>query len=172
MPRKSRKLDREQILAYLQENGLRLQDNNLIHVKDLDKATELLTRLKHATAMSRGTVVVDENVEQLSKPLEELNITVISIDKSFKSLDDSKIARMVFGNRILITENEKDFYNYASVYGIGIISVSKELLALGPKKAAKRISEEIIRLSLWSKRHGYVVRIKPVGKSVFLPLTD
>jgi len=116
-------------------------------------------------AMGRGTVVVDECVQQLAKPLEMLNIHVFV---PLPGESDFSLMRRLVANRILITRNTSDFEEYASSYDFGIIDLSK-LRFIDPEqdpsknKTVQLISRVIQKESLWSLRHGFKVTLHDDG---------
>jgi hypothetical protein len=118
-------------------------------------------------AMSRGVVVLDENITALRLLLQARNIKVIVPPVGMK---DPDIIATLLPHRILITNNEKDFVSEASSFEFGIVSIPQSLMA-DPEKAVKAISDALTEHSLWSKRHGFLVRIT-YGGSTYKELKD
>ena len=130
--------------------------------------------VKDVLAMVRGTLVIDENVKELSKPLSTKNIHIIEPIPGEK---DEDIIRRLLPNRIIVTKNPKDFKSHASSYDIGIIDVSKLKFIDSTQDAFKNktvqmISDAITEFSLWSKRHGFMLTLHENGKHVFKNLTE
>jgi len=98
-------------------------------------------------SMARGTIVVDENLENLGVFLAKRNIKVIKIPEG---TCDYSILNDYLSGRIFITANTKDFIKEISSIEFGLISADK--LKLTPENLAKSISDAIIQYSLWSKR--------------------
>jgi len=130
--------------------------------------------IKDVLAMARGTLVIDENVKELAKPLALKNIHIVEPTPGEK---DDDIIRRLLPNRIIITKNPNDFKNHASSYDFGIIDVSK-LKFIDPEqnefknKTVEIISNAIIKFSLWSKRHGFILILHDNKKHVFNDLTE
>lgn len=130
--------------------------------------------VNNVIAMARGTMVVDECVQELALPLSASNIHVISPQPGEK---DEQIIERLLPNRIIVTKNPDDFKKHASSYDIGIIDVSK-LKFLDPNpsptknKTVQAISAAIIKFSLWSKRHGFIVTLYDNKEPTFTELTE
>lgn len=125
-------------------------------------------------AMARGTLVIDECVQELAPPLEKRNIHVIV---PHPEEDDDLIIKRLLPNRIIVTKNPNDFKRDASSYDIGIIDVSKlKFIDSDPdpvkNKTVKIISDAIMDFSLWSKRHGFIITLYNNKKAVFKELTN
>jgi hypothetical protein len=73
-----------------------------------------------AYAMSRGLLVVDEDVKHLKEELQRLNFRVITPDPP--NLKDDVIAESIASHRILITNKSKDYRDLAVEFEIGIIA--------------------------------------------------
>lgn len=99
-------------------------------------------------SMARGTIVVDENLENLGVFLAKRNIKVIKIPKG---TSDYSILNDYLSGRIFITANTKDFIKDISSIEFGLISADN-LKKLPPENLVKLISDAIIQYSLWSKR--------------------
>lgn len=127
----------------------------------------LINALK-TVAMARGTVIIDENLRGLGDELSGKNIRPRTPPAG---LADDKIAEDWLPNRIFITNNSKDFTKHAPVYDIGIIATEK-LGQIPMEDLAQVISEAITEFSLWSKRHGFILRLKTDGNHEFEPLTE
>jgi len=124
--------------------------------------------IKKIEGMSRGVVVLDNNIESLESHLQKRNIKVIVPPAG---MQDEHIIEKLLPFRIFITNNVRHFTNDASSFEYGIIDVPMDLMA-DPAKAAKAISDAIISHSLWSKSHAFLVTISNNGKSSFKELTD
>lgn len=129
--------------------------------------TKVIEALK-AVAMSRGTVIVDENLLDLKQPLTDLNIRVRLPPQG---MTDKKIAEDYLPNRIFITNNSKDFVRYGITYDIGIIG-TENIHFKDSEKLAELISNAIIDYSLWSERTGFLLMLSADGKHSFKSLTD
>ena len=140
----------------------------------MEKSKLVQKVVKNVLAMARGTLVVDECVLELAKPLSASNIHVIIPQPGEK---DEQIIERLLPNRIIITKNPDDFKKHASSYDIGIIDVSK-LKFLDPNpsptknKTVRIISDAIIKFSLWSKRHGFIITLYDNKEPVFTELTE
>jgi hypothetical protein len=138
------------------------------------KSTSIKNVVKNVLAMARGTLVIDECVQELAKPLSASNIHIITTKPGEK---DEQIIERLLPNRIIVTKNPDDFKGHASSYDIGIIDVSK-LKFLDPNpsptknKTVQSISNAIIEFSLWSKRHGFIITLYDNKKPVFKELTE
>ena len=119
-------------------------------------------------AMTRGTVVLDENLQNLESFLKDRNMHVVVPPTG---TSDEKIAKLYASHRILITNNSKDFIQLAPEYSLGIIATEK-LKTKDPEELTKIISSAISKLSLWSKRHGYILQLKESNQHTFKPLVD
>jgi hypothetical protein len=104
--------------------------------------------MPHSLAMSRGLVVLDENVENLKDDLRDRNIKVLSIPKGTK---DEEIITGFISSRIFLTANTKDFISEISSYEFGLISLDN-VKKMPPKDLAKLVSDAIKDLSLWGKK--------------------
>ena len=125
-------------------------------------------------AMARGTLVVDECVNELAQPLQANNIHVIEPRSGEK---DEEIIERLLPNRIIVTKNPNDFKPHASSYDIGIIDVSKlkfidPLPSPSMNKTVRMISDAIIKFNLWSIRHGFIITLHENGQHNFKELTQ
>lgn len=130
--------------------------------------------VENVLAMARGTLVVDENVQELAPPLKESNIHVILPRPG--EPDDHIIERLL-PNRMIVTKNPKDFKGHASSYDFGIIDVSKlRFIDKNPSptknKTVRLISDAIIKFSLWNKRHGFIITLYANKEPVMTDLTE
>lgn len=71
-------------------------------------------------AMSRGSVIIDENISYLQVELGKRNIRAVT---PLLGMTDEQIAEKMAMHKILITNNSKDFLRYALEYEIGLIAV-------------------------------------------------
>ena len=118
--------------------------------------------------MSRGILVVDENLKEIVPHLENRNIRVIT---PRQGEDDDHIKKVYLSKRIFITNNSKDFIDDASSYEYGIIA-TESLKSKDPIKLAKIISDCISKFNLWSKQHGFILKLKDNGKHELENLTN
>jgi len=118
--------------------------------------------------MARGTVVLDENLFHLTDGLKKLNIRVITPKAR---MSDAQIKHDLLANRILITNNSKDFIRDASAYDYGIIA-TEFLQNKDSAYVVNKIHEAFVDLSLWSKRHGFIVQLKDSGAPEYRELTN
>lgn len=117
--------------------------------------------------MSRGIVVLDENLLSLETHLQKRNMRVI---KPIAGMTDDTIAEALASGRVLITNNSKDFLQLAIDFEFGIIATEK-----GPAddaSLAKAISSAITAHSLWAKKGAFVTTLKKDGTSTFKELKD
>lgn len=131
-------------------------------------------RVAERYAMSRGVLVVDENIEALAAALREANIRVITPRKGTL---DAQIKTELLPGRILVTKNTKDFKDEASSYEYGIISLDKLKFIDTEKSPAKNstvalISKAIIKHNLWAKRHGFLLTLHDSGEHHYEDLVD
>lgn len=117
-------------------------------------------------AMSRGSVVVDENVSFLVPELWKKNIRAVL---PLSGMTDEQIAEKMAIHKILITANSKDFLQLALEYEIGLIAV--ESLSKDPKVLAGIISKTISDLGLWTKTKPFLVTFK-AGVPQFTHLSE
>ena len=116
-------------------------------------------------AMSRGMLVVDENVSSLATLLR---------DRKFHTLvppagmPDDTIIDLHCAGRIIVTTNAKDFTELAPVYEFGIIEVTSTAMA-DPARVAQQISKEFSRRSL---RHSSPFLLKITPHSTTFQLLD
>lgn len=129
----------------------------------MSKAAELIETINE---MSRGLVVLDENLAELKIPLMELNIRVLLPPKG---MSDEEIKHSMLSRRLFITNNSKDFVHEASSYEYGIIAT--EHATKDTTRLAKIISKALIDYDLWSKQHGFILKLMQTGKHEFTPLT-
>ena len=109
--------------------------------------------LSKIEAMSRGSVVLDENVSYLESPLQKKNIRTIT---PLPGMTDEQIAEKLAMHRIFVTNNSKHFLQLALEYEIGMIAVENL-----PKDAlADLISKTISDLGLWSAIKPFLVTFK------------
>jgi len=104
-------------------------------------------------AMSRGTVVLDENLKDLKSYLQERNIRVFEAPAGFS---DSLVAIFASG-RILVTNNTKDFKIAAAEHEFGIIATegcTRNAQDLGPA-----VSKALIENSLWSQTKPFIFHL-------------
>lgn len=119
-------------------------------------------------SLSRGTIIVDENLRDIRQHLMSLNIRVRLPPQGML---DSKIAEDYLPNRLFVTNNSKDFLKAAIIYDIGIIA-TENIKSKDPQKLAEMISNAIIDYSLWSQRTGFLLTLMTNGKHQFKQLTD
>lgn len=132
-----------------------------------DSSDKLIDTLK-VVAMSRGTVIVDENLRSIGQFLTDANIRVRMPPQG---MEDKQIAREYLPNRIFITNNSKDFIRVAIKYDIGIIA-TENIQSKDPEILADIISDALIDFSLWSERIGFLLTLMNDGKHDFKRLTD
>ena len=126
---------------------------------------------KQIISMSRGRVVVDENLAGIVPLLQDRNIRVTTPDKG---KTDSDIMRDLIGNRIFITNNAKNFLDSAIETETWIISTEKVRKKLLDKDLAELISKTIQDLKLFSKRitGGMLITLNLTGKPLIKILED
>ena len=127
----------------------------------------LVSALK-TVAMSRGTIIVDENLQDLRHYLTNLNIRVRLPPQG---MSDKKIAEDYLPNRVFVTNNSKDFLKFAVIYDIGIVA-TENIKSKNPEDLAEMISDAIIDYSLWSQKSGFILTLMSDGKHQFKALTD
>ena len=112
--------------------------------------------------MSRGTIVLDENVENLREALQGRNIRVVMVPKG---TPDEKIMEELIPDRIFLTLNGKDFEDQVADFEFGLIILEQAMMAQGEKQVAKKISEAMTEHSIWSLRRNFILRLYASGKS-------
>jgi hypothetical protein len=138
----------------------------------MERSTEKM--VKNVIAMARGTLVIDENSFELVPAFSSSNFHIIKLNPGEK---DEDIVQRLLPNRMIITKNPVDFKKYASSFDIGIIDISK-LKFVDPDPSPTRnttfhaISEAIIKHSLWSVRHGFIITLYDNKEAIFTALTD
>lgn len=110
--------------------------------------------------MSRGILVVDENLLALAKELAKLNIRIITPNKGQA---DQVIKRILLGHRIFVTNNTKHFKDDITAYEYGIIS-TEDVKSYEPIKLANMISKALTEYKLWSIGRNFILTLKPSGK--------
>ena len=123
------------------------------------KLVELKEMLR-LNEMSRGYVVVDENLESLSPYLQAKKIKVIVPPKG---TSDEHIQEKYLPGRILITNNTKDFVEGIIEQEYGIIS-TEGINSKDPNRLADLISKAIMKHHLWSLKHGFILKLSSDGK--------
>ena len=119
-------------------------------------------------AMSRGKVVLDEKLQDISNELRNRNIIVIM---PMAGMKDEDIKEKMLAGRLFITNNSKDFVDDASSYEYGIVSTEK-IKFKDPKKLAKMISDAIIKFKLWAQTEPFVLVLHEDGKHLMKSLHD
>ncbi len=119
-------------------------------------------------AMSRGIVVLDNNIESLESFLQKRNIRVIVPPTG---MSDENIIEKLLPYRIFITNNVRHFTSEASSFEYGIIEVPMDVMA-NPANAAKLISDALVQFSLWSKKHGFLVTLSLTKNPTYKSLID
>ena len=118
--------------------------------------------------MSRGTIIVDENLQDLRHYLTNLNIRVRLPPQG---MSDKEIAEDYLPNRVFVTNNSKDFLKFAIIYDIGIVA-TENIKSKNPEDLAEMISDAIIDYSLWGQKSGFILTLMNDGKHQFKALTD
>lgn len=120
-------------------------------------------------AMSRGRVIVDENLSGIINHLTNKNIRV---DTPRKGESDRSIQRLI-GNRIFITNNSKDFKEFAAETETWIIATEK-VRHLMDHELAELISKLLREHKLFSKpvRNGMLLTINRNKKLSIKRITD
>ena len=122
-------------------------------------------------AMSRGKVVIDENLESLIPEIQNRNIVVITPHKGMK---DDDIKSKILAGRVFITNNSEDFIKDATSYEYGIVSTEK-IKFKDPKSLSKVISNAIIDFNLWSlinSNRCFILYLKNDNKHILKYLED
>jgi hypothetical protein len=123
-------------------------------------------------SMARGVLILDENVQVLKPALKELNIRVI-VPKA--GLSDDDIKEDLLPQRIFVTKNTTDFEDDVAAYEYGLVSLDAltfiDPQPSGKNATAKMISSALSKFDAWSRRHGFILRLKPDGKHTFEEVT-
>lgn len=112
---------------------------------------------KFLTEMSRGVLVVDENLIGLEDELRKRNIKVI-VPK--RNMSDEDIKHELLTHRIIVTNNTKDFIDAAVEVEYGIIA-TENIKFKDSKRLADIISKAIIKFNLWGVRSGFILTLEP-----------
>lgn len=133
-------------------------------IVDRDLYIQIKAALKGAIyGMSRGLVVLDEQLEHLRKPLEDYHLVVL---KARKGMSDEDIKELLIPRRIFITNNSKDFLDKLVKLEYGVIATEK--VKFKGKDLADMISRAIIDYNLWSsRRKGFLLVLKSSGRHLF-----
>ena len=126
-----------------------------------------MNKTEEILQVTRGVLVVDENLQDLIKELRERDIIII---EKHSDEDDESFKRRILTDRMFVTDKSKDFVMDATSYVyklIGTEEVSKEA-----KTLAKIISDALINYSLWTKRHCWILKLKPDGNHTLINLVD
>jgi hypothetical protein len=99
--------------------------------------------------MSRGRIIVDENLLGLVPYLQEKNIRVETPDSGQK--DPAIIRQKLIGNRIFVTNNSKDFKPYAAETETWIIATEGVRARLTDPDLATLVSDTLRDMKLFSK---------------------
>lgn len=121
----------------------------------MSKVNKLLQTIHE---MSRGIVVLDENLSALEPYLLKYNMRIVIPPKG---MPDEEIKHSILSKRILITNNSKDFVKDASAFEYGIIATEK--VSKDPQTLAKMISQALSEFNLWSKQHGFILVLMQNG---------
>ena len=122
--------------------------------------------LRALNEMSRGILITDENQLDLVPYLQDKNIRVI-VPETEES--DLSIKRRLLPKRILVTNNTRHFIADAPAYEYGIIAI-EGLKSKDPATIADIISKAATKFDLWSKRRGFVLKLRDDGKHEFKDL--
>ncbi len=99
--------------------------------------------------MSRGRIIVDENLSGIIPFLKDKNIRVDTPDNGQK--DPSIIRQKLIGNRIFVTNNSKDFKPFAAETETWIIATENVRPKLTDQDLAELISNILRDMKLFSK---------------------
>jgi len=127
-----------------------------------------MTFIQKVESMSRGIVVLDNNIESLESALQKRNIRVVIPPAG---MPDNQIIEKLLPYRIFITNNVRHFTSDASSFEYGIIEVPMAAMA-DPVNAAKMISDAISQYALWSKKHGFLVTLSLSNKATYKEIID
>ena len=116
---------------------------------------QMIKKVLDRFSMTRGIVVLDENLENIAESLREKNLRVLNI---LSGMSDELIKQTVLSGRIFITNNSKDFIKDARSLEYGIIS-TEAVKDKTPENLSFLISRAIIEHSLWSKKHSFIVKL-------------
>lgn len=116
------------------------------------------------TAMSRGILVLDENVSSLETPLRNRNFRIMNAPQG---VSDEKIANSMLSGRTFVTKNSKDFITLGTELEIGIINCDS-LFTKSPEELSKIISDAYTEYELNSHRGtGWMLTLKSDGNHEF-----
>jgi hypothetical protein len=113
-------------------------------------------------AMSRGFIVIDENVSYLASHLLERNFRVFTVPKG---TSDRDIINSYLGGRKFITGNSKDFKQYVPEFDIGLIAVDSA--TTDPKNLADLISKAWRECQLGSTQGAFILNLLSDGSFKF-----
>jgi hypothetical protein len=89
------------------------------NTEDTKQIVKQLAKVLSHSRRSKVTLLIDENIETLEKPLTELGYRVFSLDKGLK---DPHIQKLAEGSAIL-TKNSKDFIYDAVRFDYDVIGI-------------------------------------------------
>ncbi len=130
-----------------------------------ERRQQTARQIAQRSAMARGVLVVDEDVQALAAALRGANIKVIVPTTGSK---DEKIKEEILFHRIIVTRNAADFIHDAPVHEYGIISLAHlSFIAPTPEyaknKTAQMISQALSDYSLWSKGAKFLLELHDDG---------
>jgi hypothetical protein len=135
----------------------------------MDMNEERRQRIAHQivqrSAMARGVLVVDEDVQALASALRGANIKVVVPPSGMK---DEKIKEELLYHRIIVTRNSADFIHDAPIHEYGVISLANlSFVDSNPEyaknKTAQMISKALSDYSLWSKGAKFLLELSDDG---------
>jgi hypothetical protein len=127
----------------------------------------ILPDLTLVSGMARGKVMLDQNINDLKKPLEDQNFRVIVPEMlQYAKKPDDKLAAEHLSNSIFITENYDDFVPLARKHEFGIIGVPQHA-KVDRDKIASLISKAVVRHKVWSQTRPFKLLIHGDGTSEF-----
>lgn len=124
-----------------------------------------------ARPAARGLLVLEPDLDILVKDLQDRNIRIIQLESNTKiaTFEQQKI---MLANRILVLLCPREHLELeASSLDMGILVVG-DIVGGSASDAAKTISNAIIKYSLWSKRHGFMLTLKDNGQHEYKELID
>jgi hypothetical protein len=144
---------------------------------DLDSArvygsatSDMLEELAAANAdddttgpVTRGVVVLHPRLAHLASYLRDRNMIVVT-PPTFECVD-------VLIGRILIVRDEEPLVQDASSFCYGLVSTLR-LARCASTCLPMAISEALATRALWTKRHGFLLRLRDNGEHEYRPLVD
>jgi hypothetical protein len=127
-----------------------------------ERRQRIARQIVQRSAIARGVLVVDEDVQALASALRGANIKVVVLPPETK---DEKIKEELLYHRIMVTRNSADFIHDAPIHEYGVISLANlSVVDTAPEyaknKTAQMISKALSDYNLWSKGAKFLLELR------------